>query len=77
MQPMTKSLILSGLMAASVILATPAFAGPDCTCRYKGKDVPEGQSTCIKTPDGYKVAQCSRVLNNTSWKFTEKKCPVG
>ena len=70
-------LMISSIVFASLVLTSAAFSGPDCTCRYKGKNVPEGQSTCIKTANGFKVAQCARVLNNTSWKFTEKNCPVG
>jgi len=70
-------LMISAFVLANLILTPLAFSGPDCTCRYKGKDVREGQSTCIKTAKGFKVAKCARVLNNTSWKFTAKSCPVG
>ena len=52
-----------------------AHAGPNCTCRYKGADVALGQSVCMKTPDGLRMARCDRVLNNTSWKITDGPCP--
>ena len=29
----------------------------------------------MQTPNGSKMATCSRVLNNTSWKFLEQACP--
>lgn len=51
------------------------FAGEDCTCSHKGSKVREGQSACIKTSKGLEMAQCSRVLNNTSWKFLGVPCP--
>ncbi|MCP4073899.1 MAG: hypothetical protein GY742_19565 [Hyphomicrobiales bacterium] len=70
-------LFITVIGTAGLLFSIPASAGPNCTCRYKGKNVPEGQSTCIKTAKGYKIAKCSRVLNNTSWKFTKKECPVG
>ena len=72
---MKKLFVLS--FAILIVSAATSYAGPECTCRYKGNKIPEGQSTCLKTADGYKIAQCSRVLNNTSWKFTKQKCPIG
>lgn len=63
------------LTAAILVFSSPAFAGEDCTCKYKDYDVPEGQTICMQTPNGSKMATCSRVLNNTSWKFLEQACP--
>lgn len=53
-------------------------AGPngECTCRYEGGDVVEGQTACIKTAKGMQLARCDRVLNNTSWKFLDQPCPT-
>ena len=45
-----------------------------CTCRFFGKDVMLGESVCMKTPNGYVKALCSRMLNNTSWDITEQPC---
>lgn len=47
-----------------------------CTCRYKGSDYGIGESICLKSPDGMKMATCSMVLNNTSWKFSNAPCPL-
>lgn len=58
------------------ILAAPAFAGEDCTCSNKGAKTPEGQKACIKTSKGMQMAECSRVLNNTSWKLLGTPCPT-
>jgi hypothetical protein len=39
--------------------------------------VPEGMTVCLNLPTGNVLATCSRVLNNTSWKFLEQECPLG
>lgn len=69
--------MLTVLSAFWPFAAVPgALAGKDCTCRYKGAEVTEGQTACIKTPKGMQMARCERVLNNTSWKFLEVPCPL-
>jgi hypothetical protein len=40
------------------------------------EDVPEGQTVCLKTAAGAKLARCERVLNNTSWKILDQDCPT-
>jgi len=57
-------------------LAGTSIAGEDCTCRGNGQDVPEGQTVCLKTASGMKLARCERVLNNTSWKILDSDCPT-
>jgi hypothetical protein len=56
--------------------ARPAMADPDCTCRAQGRDFKLGQSVCLATPQGARIATCGMVLNNTSWQFTETPCVV-
>lgn len=63
------------LFITLTLFSSPALAGKECTCSYEGAKVPEGQSACIKTNKGLQMAQCSRVLNNTSWKFLGVPCP--
>jgi len=53
---------------------TEAAAGPECSCRYKGRDVPVGGQVCLNTPQGMRVATCGFELNNTSWKFSKRSC---
>ena len=53
-----------------------AAADPDCTCRAQGRDFALGQSVCLATPKGARMATCAMVLNNTSWQFTETPCVV-
>ena len=63
-------------IASAVFLGGPAetAAGPLCSCRYEGRDVPVGGQVCLKTPQGMRVATCGFELNNTSWKFSERSC---
>ena len=57
-------------------LISAAAADPDCTCRARGRDFVLGQSVCLATPSGARIATCAMVLNNTSWQFTETPCVV-
>ena len=34
-----------------------------------------GESVCLRTPQGPRLAQCQMELNVTSWTFTERPCP--
>ncbi|MCW2309197.1 hypothetical protein [Rhodobium gokarnense] len=53
-------------------------AGPKvpCSCRYQGQSYQLGSTVCLKTPQGERMARCEMVLNNTSWHFLEKGCPL-
>lgn len=73
---MLRSALLSLTLAAASIAAQPALSAPDCTCRGNGQNIPEGQTVCLKTASGNKLARCERVLNNTSWKMLGEECPV-
>ncbi len=55
------------------MLCLPAHAS-DCTCRAKGVVAKEGQVACLSTSKGRRLARCVKVLNNTSWTFTEQSC---
>jgi hypothetical protein len=73
---MRRSLIF--LIFAITLPGASAAAGPDgeCTCRYKGEDVIEGQTACIATANGPSLARCEKVLNNTSWTILDQPCPT-
>ena len=65
----------------SIACLTPSgsIAGPDCRCRYFGEYIPLGGCICMRRPNGSgdsERACCVMVLNNTSWSFTGKSCPV-
>jgi len=73
---MLKQILFAVSFIGVTFVASPSFAGPDCSCRHKGGDTPEGQTACIRTNQGMKLARCERVLNNTSWKMLEQSCPT-
>ena len=47
----------------------------DCYCRAQGKTFAVGETACLRTSEGPRVAECGMVLNNTSWQFTARPCP--
>lgn len=53
-----------------------SLADGNCTCRGNGTDIPEGETVCLRTASGMKLARCERVLNNTSWKILDSDCPT-
>jgi hypothetical protein len=70
MRKTAAGLVFAALLAA---LATPAAA--DCICRAVGVTVSEGQTACITTPDGRKLARCEKSQNVSSWRFLQDACP--
>lgn len=78
----TRLRLLSGLLALSgfallCLGATGAAAERQCTCRAPGQSYPVGACVCMARPGGAKqLACCGMSLNNTSWEFTGKACPV-
>ncbi len=56
--------------------ALGAAAAADCTCRAQGRQFELGQTACLATPKGPRLATCGMVLNNTSWEFSETPCKV-
>jgi len=65
--------------AVALIVALDALwpaAAADCTCRAPGRQFELGQTACLTTPQGPRLATCGMVLNNTSWQFLETPCTV-
>jgi hypothetical protein len=58
------------------LLVSPAAADPNCICRARGQTFELGQSTCLASPKGPRIATCGMVLNNTSWQFSETPCVI-
>jgi len=64
-------------MLASMLAGSLAQAqSVSCTCRYKGEKYGIGESICLKSPQGLRMATCEMVLNNTSWQFSDAPCPL-
>jgi len=69
-----RALVLLAL--ATDALISVAAADPDCTCRARGQAFELGQSTCLPSPKGPRMATCGMVFNNTSWQFTDTPCVI-
>ncbi len=46
-----------------------------CYCRAQGKVFAPGETVCLRTTDGPRVAECGMVTNVMSWNVTERPCP--
>ena len=70
--------ILAALLCGGAIAAAdpPAMAQSPCTCRAAGTSFALDACTCLKTPDGPRLACCGKVLNNTAWLFKDLGCPT-
>jgi hypothetical protein len=53
----------------------PAHNPLDCYCRAQGKMFAVGESICLRTSQGPRVAECQMVTNVTSWGISERPCP--
>jgi hypothetical protein len=68
-----------GPSAAVVLIAALDASWPaaaECTCRAPGRQVELGQTACLMTPKGLRLATCGMALNNTSWQFSQTPCTV-
>jgi hypothetical protein len=76
---MPNVLVFLALMASGPAGAQQAQApghNPiDCYCRAQGRFYAEGETICLKTADGPRVAQCDMALNVMSWIITSRPCP--
>lgn len=63
-------------MIALFVLVSSQSAYADCICLNRGVEVSEGQTACIQTNSGNRLAVCEKNLNVTNWKFLEEGCPL-
>lgn len=62
-------------LAICASLVTQAGAAPDCTCRFQGRDISEGQTVCARISGQDVLMRCEKVLNNTAWTRLQDGCP--
>ncbi len=62
--------------ADTIADGSAALGGPDCTCRYFGVNYRLGETVCLRSPEGPRLARCSMVLNNTTWETLDRSCPT-
>jgi hypothetical protein len=61
-------------LAATCGIDLAVAAGPGCTCRARNRNFELGQTACLQTPSGPRLAVCVMVLNNTSWQISDTPC---
>ncbi len=80
LKPVFGAIVLAVLAASSLAqeYKLPPLAGApqECQCRAKGQMFDLGETVCIDTGYGPRLAICGMVLNNTAWKPTEQTCPT-
>ncbi|HEX4766933.1 MAG TPA: hypothetical protein VH414_11730 [Lichenihabitans sp.] len=47
----------------------------ECTCRFKGENLPLGARRCLMTAQGPRISECVTELNVTSWRPSYEECP--
>jgi hypothetical protein len=65
-------------MIAGALLAGAAGAHTTfpCPCRYPGGVAPPGAVVCLDVNGKRSLARCEMVLNNSSWRFLHRPCPI-
>lgn len=52
----------------------PPVSLPPCTCRAAGKSWLVGETVCLKTPSGERLAICTTDENVTTWRISPVPC---
>lgn len=63
-----------GATVVTRVLAAGLVADANCTCRGLGQNFELGETACLETPKGPRIATCGMNLNNTSWLFSDTPC---
>ena len=48
----------------------------DCYCLARGLAYSEGDTICLSTPEGARMAECTMEQNVMSWSFKARPCPA-
>jgi hypothetical protein len=70
--------LVAGALIGGALLAGVAFAHTTrpCPCRYPGGVAPPGAVICLEVDGKRSLARCEMVLNNSSWRFLDRPCPI-
>ncbi len=83
-KPMRRALLcLSLVLSAPVLAHQPARQAAqstahnplDCWCLAKGRKFAPGETICLRTAEGGRMAECRMEVNVMSWTVTERSCP--
>jgi hypothetical protein len=69
---LTAALIGGALLAGAAV----AHTTHPCPCRYAGGVAPQGAVICLEVDGKRSLARCEMVLNNSSWRFLDRPCPI-
>lgn len=76
---MPSVLVLLALMASPPAtvqnVQAPGHNPLDCYCRAQGRFYAEGETICLRTPEGPRIALCDMAINVMSWIITPRPCP--
>ncbi len=61
--------------AAAQQTQVPGHPRLDCYCRAEGRIFAPGETICLKTAEGLRLAQCRMEINVMSWSITSRPCP--
>jgi hypothetical protein len=61
--------------AAPASQVQPIQHAAECFCRAQGRMFAVGETICLRTPGGPRLAQCALEVNVTSWRLSEQVCP--
>jgi hypothetical protein len=67
--------VSAGAAQPEAVLAHPA-PGIECRCRANGRTYELGARICLRTPSGYRVAECRMQQNVSSWTIGSEDCSV-
>jgi len=67
--------LLTGTPANAQQAQAPGHNPLDCYCRAEGRTFAQGETICLKTSEGPRLAQCQMAVNVMSWSITSKPCP--
>jgi hypothetical protein len=51
------------------LVGCPAIAAANIGCRAIGLEARQGETLCIRTPEGLRLAECGMNLNVSNWTF--------
>lgn len=73
---MRRILSFAAVLLVGALDMSAARAADGCTCRAQGRAFMLGDTACIATPAGPRLATCGMAANVTSWTFSGTSCVV-
>ncbi|PVE23035.1 hypothetical protein DC522_17600 [Microvirga sp. KLBC 81] len=67
--------LVASAPAGAQHVQAPGHNPIDCYCRAQGRTFAPGETICLKTAEGPRLAQCRMEINVMSWSITSKPCP--